>query len=271
MAGGSVPIIALTYVLAVVPLLLLCTNPCHKRIPKAVIYLYVAGFVLSALGWECWWTFGWVPPGQDVNHRRCPEDPSSCLSNQLLPPGINWIVTSLYDAGIVCMLGLWLVLQVWKKDVLAMWNWKVFVVFLVWFVGQNLIVELLISGQISGAEDENEIFVSWAPLSPIGPHWNPSIKVIGEARLSVQNQIPWLLMTPLFYACCIAVYRRQHHQSKDDDDDEDDDDDDSKPTEQRMKETVLREEIKTAAIATNHSVDPESNASNGSEHPTATV
>jgi len=214
MAGGGIAIIILIYILSLVPLLVFCSNIYYKRLPKPVVYLYLIGFLLTAFGWELWWTFGLVPPGQDVDHRRCPprvdtdETNSNCIENIILPQEINWVAASFFDAGIVCMFGLWFVLKVWDRSVLIEWHWKVFFAYLIIFVGQNLIVELLMSRQLSREEGKDEIFVSWAPLSPIGPGWNPSIRVIGEARLSLQNQLPWTLMTPIFYGCCILVYRR---------------------------------------------------------------
>jgi len=202
MAGEA--IIILLYILSVVPLIFFCSNPFHKKLPKPVVQLYVIGFLLSALGWEMWWTFGWIPPGQGVNQRRCPSNPDDCFQNLALPQIINWVITSLYDAAIVCSLGLGFVLRVYGRGVLMTWHWKVFFVYLVWFVGQNLIVELMISSQISG----DDSIISWAPLSPIGPGYNPSIKLFGNAKLTLQNQIPWTLMTPIFYGCCILIYRQ---------------------------------------------------------------
>ena len=40
--------------------------------------------------------------------------------------------------------------------------------------------------------------VSWAPLSPLGRMVNPEIRV-GGAACSLQGQMPWILMTPIFY------------------------------------------------------------------------
>jgi len=196
-------IISAIYTLSLVPLLFFLTNPIHKKIPTPIVQLYVLGFLLSALGWEIWWTFGVVSPAQGVNERRCPKIPEECIQNRLLPQNINWIITSLYDAAIVCTLGLVFVLKLYGTEVFAAWHWKVFFIYLLWFVGQNLIVELMISGQISS----EETIISWAPLSPIGHAWNPSL-TIGNAKLTLQNQIPWTLMTPIFYSCCIWIYKR---------------------------------------------------------------
>jgi len=201
-------IIVAIYTLALVPLLFFLTNRLHNKIPTPIVQLYVLGFLLTALGWEIWWTFGLVPPAQGVNERRCPDNPESCIQNKLLPQSINWIMTSLYDAAIVCVLGLVFVLKLYgTTEVMEAWLWKVFWIYFVWFVGQNLIVELMIAGQISG----EETIVSWAPLSPIGPAWNPSVTV-GNAKLTLQNQIPWALMTPLFYGCCIWIYKRHRQE-----------------------------------------------------------
>ena len=41
--------------------------------------------------------------------------------------------------------------------------------------------------------------LSWAPLTPLGPWYNPMLFELNNRTIFLQNQIPWLLMTPIFY------------------------------------------------------------------------
>jgi hypothetical protein len=46
-----------------------------------------------------------------------------------------------------------------------------------------------------------------APLAPTGPWWNPTLFSVAGRSVRFQTQIPWLLMTPLFYLIVLACYR----------------------------------------------------------------
>jgi hypothetical protein len=78
------------------------------------------------------------------------------------------------------------------------------VVLLIWFVGQNLLVELFIYQQ----QLAEGLRLSWAPLIPTGPWYNPIIFEIDGRTVQLQTQLPWLLMTPIYYFLLINIYRR---------------------------------------------------------------
>ena len=45
--------------------------------------------------------------------------------------------------------------------------------------------------------------LSWAPLSPLGSWVNPVNMNLKDRTVSFQSQVPWILMTPLFYGLLI--------------------------------------------------------------------
>ena len=48
----------------------------------------------------------------------------------------------------------------------------------------------------------------WAPLAPNGPYYNPVLFSLGDRSVSLQGQIPSLLMTPLFYWLSNKIHTR---------------------------------------------------------------
>ena len=123
---------------------------------------------------------------------------------QALPIHINWLMNSLADAWI-CLIGVFLLWLVGGRSarLLRRWHWGGFAVLAAWFIGQNLWVEMTIyHGQLAAG-----LALSWAPLAPTGPWFNPTIPLCG-ASVQLQTQLPWLLMTPLFYGLLIRVYQR---------------------------------------------------------------
>jgi hypothetical protein len=50
--------------------------------------------------------------------------------------------------------------------------------------------------------------LSWAPLIPTGPWFNPVVIDLGGRAVQLQTQWPWLLMTPIYYWLLIRIYRR---------------------------------------------------------------
>ena len=73
------------------------------------------------------------------------------------------------DAGAVLCGGVWLMWITHKKDpiVFKKWKWSAFSIFLIWCIGQNILVEMfLYHDQL--ADDK---LLSWAPLSPFGPYF----------------------------------------------------------------------------------------------------
>ena len=148
-----------------------------------------------------WWNYG-IWAGDPVDQRR-PEP-----LNNIMPKHINWVLNSL-DDGTICM-GAILLIYIGKhpkniqakcctisvrKDGLAKFHLSGLAIPLVWFLVQNILVEMVVySAQV--AKDKE---LSWAPLAPLGPWVNPTIFTIGDATCTLQGQMPWLLMTPIFY------------------------------------------------------------------------
>jgi hypothetical protein len=170
----------------------------QRRIPDWVILVYGASFVACAIGWELWFTYGWVA-GDPVDLRRAPD------LSAAIPIHINWILNSLADAGSVCLLGLVLV---WRclgdpASIFARWHWGAFLLLLIWFLGQNILVEMfLYHDQLAEGKP-----LSWAPLAPTGPWFNPTLFEFNGRTITLQGQLPWLLMTPIFCAALISFFR----------------------------------------------------------------
>jgi hypothetical protein len=144
-----------------------------------------------------WWTYGWVD-GQPVLERR-----SEAL-NAAIPAIANGLGNSLGDAAGIALVGLGLARLFCGKDAFDRWHWGVFAVLFIWFVGENILVELSVyHGQMGG-----NARLSWAPLSPLGPWWNPVIFELAGRAVHFQNQLPWVLMTPILYGLAIKCKRR---------------------------------------------------------------
>ena len=74
-----------------------------------------------------------------------------------------------------------------------------------WFLGQNVFVEMfLYHDQLAEGKP-----LSWAPLAPTGPWLNPTLFEFNGRTITLQGQVPWLLMTPLFCGALIAYFRRR--------------------------------------------------------------
>jgi len=84
-------------------------------------------------------------------------------------------------------------------------KWQSALLCFLWFILQNIAVEMVIySGQLAEGTE-----ISWAPMAPTGPYWNPTLFRIGDSRCSLQAQLPWLLMTPVFFFILHWQYRRE--------------------------------------------------------------
>ncbi|MFT4568849.1 MAG: hypothetical protein ACI9FN_003818, partial [Saprospiraceae bacterium] len=183
------------YSAAFLPLGILIILGFLKKAPVWVWKLYALGFILCLLGWELWFTYGLVG-GQAVDVRRPAE------LNTLIPQHINWLLNSLADAGI-CLSGLfWVwILSGRKSTIFDKWSWKEFLILAIFFLFQNLIVELYIyQGQLAAGYE-----LSWAPMAPTGPWWNPVLFVIGGKSVHLHTQLPWFIMTPLFYWLALRI------------------------------------------------------------------
>ena len=171
-----------------------------KIIPTWSIHIYILFFIVCALGWEVWFNYGLID-GDSVDIRR-----AKVLASYL-PMNINWILNSLADSGTICLGGLYLALRIIKNNrVLYSWNWKFFFILLIIFISQNLFVEMFLYHDQLSIDKE----ISWAPLSPLGPYYNPVLFSINNRNVSLQSQVPWLLMTPIFYKYIIFKLNKKN-------------------------------------------------------------
>lgn len=199
MSAAHWTIVTIVYTSAILPLLVLGVLHRRGRLAPWVLAVYAASFVLAAAGWEVWLTYGLID-GDPVDARR-----AAALS-AAIPQHLNWVLNSLADAGAICLVGLGIVWCAYGFRVTPFldWRWGAFLLLFVWFVGQNIAVELTIyQDQLAAGKR-----LSWAPMIPTGPWVNPVLATFGERTLHLQTQLPWVLMTPLFYATTIACCRR---------------------------------------------------------------
>ncbi|HAU68295.1 MAG TPA: hypothetical protein DCW52_07855 [Gammaproteobacteria bacterium] len=198
MAAEHLRLIIVVYTSAIAPLLLMLILRRKKLIPDWVPYVYLASFIACAIGWELWFTYGWVD-GAPVYERR------SATLNTYLPFHVNWLLNSLADAGTICLGGLLLLHLSLSNDsnYLTQWRWSAFTLLLIWFIGQNVFVEMyLYHDQLAVGKA-----LSWAPFAPTGPWFNPVLFEFNGRTITLQGQLPWLIMTPLFYAGLIRHLR----------------------------------------------------------------
>jgi hypothetical protein len=72
---------------------------------------------------------------------------------------------------------------------------------MIWCIGQNILVEMfLYHDQLAAGKP-----LSWAPLSPLGPYFNPVLLEFNNRTLMLQSQIPWLLLPALIYKTVIKI------------------------------------------------------------------
>lgn len=191
-------LVVVVYVSALAPLILIPILHSRQLIPSWVLRFYMGMFVVCALGWELWFNYGLVA-GDSVSLRRVDS------LNQLIPLHINAVLNSLADAGTICCGGLLLIwLAMGRRDsIYRVWNWQVFALLMVVFVGQNIFVEMfLYHDQL--AEGKR---LSWAPLSPLGPWFDPILFQFGERSIRLGSQLPWLILTPLLYLGLIRYFK----------------------------------------------------------------
>ena len=194
MSFEEIRVITIVYLAVFLPLLIYFTN--RSKLPTWMPSFYIVSIVVCALGWELWFTYGWLD-GDAVNIRR-----SEAL-NTLLPKNINWLMNSMGDAGAVLCGGVWLMWITHKKDpiVFKKWKWSAFSIFLIWCIGQNILVEMfLYHDQL--ADDK---LLSWAPLSPFGPYFNPILFEFNDRSIMLQSQMPWLILPWFFYRTIINL------------------------------------------------------------------
>ena len=189
----------IVYITSILPLLILAVLYAAGKLPRWVAAIYLFSFLVCAFGWEIWFTFG-LWGGAPVGERRPP------VMNLAIPQYANWALNSLADAAAICLVGLLLVrlIYVRRPTPFREWRWGAFMVLLLWFVLQNLLVELF----IYQAQLALSFRLSWAPLAPTGPWWNPILFSVYGRTVQLQTQIPWVLMAPIFYFIVLECYRR---------------------------------------------------------------
>jgi len=193
-------VILVVYISAVLPIFIYLKN--KSNLPFWVPTIYLSSFIVCAIGWELWFTYGWID-GDSVSIRR-----SEAL-NYWLPIHINWLMNSLADAGTITLGGLWLMWRFTGKNlnIFTYWNWKAFSIFMVWCIAQNILVEIfLYHDQLSIGKD-----LSWAPLSPLGPYINPLILEFNNRSLMLQTQIPWIILPAFIYKTVIYLNKKGSH------------------------------------------------------------
>jgi hypothetical protein len=199
LTNAQVQTVTTVYLASIVPALIITGLYLAGKFPKWLLAVYLSSFVICALGWEIWLTYGLVD-GLDVNARR-PDELVAAI-----PMPINWVLNSLGDAAAVGLTGVLLVWLCYGSSDRAFnsWHWGAFGIFLLWFVGQNLLVELYVYQQQLAAGFR----LSWAPLIPTGPWYNPIILELNGNTVQLQTQLPWLLMTPIYYWLVIYCYKQ---------------------------------------------------------------
>ena len=186
----QIRLVCVVYISAIVPIFLIPYLYIKKIIPRWSLHIYILFFLICAFGWELWFNYGLLN-GDNVNTRRAD------ILNSFLPIHFNWLLNSLADSGTICLGGLCLALKISNNStkVLYKWNWNFFFVLLTVFIAQNLFVEMyLYHDQLSVGK-----LLSWAPLSPLGSQFNPTLFKLSDRTISLQSQMPWIIMTPLFY------------------------------------------------------------------------
>ena len=143
-----------------------------KKIETWMFYYYVISVGMCGFGWEFWFAYGWAG-GESIAERRSGE------MNRVIPPWLNGILNSFGDAFAISLFGLILVILIQHrktpKNAFKTWNYKSFLILFIWFVGENIAVELTIyQKQLKGGK------LSWAPLSPFGNWWNPKLFINGN-------------------------------------------------------------------------------------------
>ena len=194
MSFEEIRVITVVYLAVFLPLLVYFQN--KTRLPSWVPTFYIVGVIVCALGWELWFTYGWLD-GDSVSLRR------SVALNNWLPENINWLMNSMGDAGAVLLGGAWIMWLSHKKDVSVFkeWKWSAFCILLMWCIGQNILVEMfLYHDQLAEGKS-----LSWAPLSPLGPYFNPTLFEFNDRTIMLQSQMPWLIMPWIFYRILINL------------------------------------------------------------------
>ena len=188
----------IVYLSAMAPIILSLYLIYKKKMKRWISLTLVSSFLIAALGWEIWVNFGLVD-GDPVNIRR------SIAMTCAIPMEINWLVNSLADTGIVWFA---IILVYWIFPNKALEYEKFHLIFLfiffAWFMGQNFLVEAVIyHNQVGG-----DAVISWAPLMPLGPYFNPTLINFSERDITLQSQSAWIIGTIVFYSISVYFYKK---------------------------------------------------------------
>jgi hypothetical protein len=169
-----------------------------SQMKKWIALTLLSSFLIAAIGWEIWVNFGLVD-GDPVNLRR--SGAMTCA----IPMEINWLVNSLADTAIVWF-AIILVYWIFPKRALEYEKFHLIFLFIffAWFMGQNFLVEAVIyHNQVGG-----DAVISWAPLMPFGPYFNPTLINFGERDITLQSQSAWIIGTIVFYSISVYFYKK---------------------------------------------------------------
>ena len=191
------------YAFALSPVILGLYYLIKKNIRYNTYIILCLTFFICAAGFELWLTYG-LFDGLPVSERR--SDALNCA----IPQDLNWVLNSLGDVFIV-WIGLFLVKKIFNKTInpFEKWNLSVFIVFLFWFVGQNIYVEVFIYHLQLGVSGD----LSWGPLMPLGSYYNPTLFEIYGRPVTFQSQLTWVLMTPIVYLLAIYLNNKSTNQN----------------------------------------------------------
>ena len=109
MSFEEIRVITVVYLAVFLPLLIYWKY--KSRLPKWIPSFYIISLVVCSLGWELWFTYGWLD-GDPVDLRRSEN------LNKWLPIDINWLLNSMGDAGAVLLGGAWLMWVTHKKNLM---------------------------------------------------------------------------------------------------------------------------------------------------------
>lgn len=200
MSLDELRIIVVVYISALAPILIMIGLYRKDQLPRSIIKIYLSTFLVCALGWELWFTYG-LYAGDPVDLRR------SEILNLYIPKNINWLMNSLADAGTISLGGILITGKILGvgRAVFNRWNIAAFIILLAWCIGQNILVEMfLYFDQLSVGKD-----LSWAPLAPTGPWLNPVLFQFNDRTITLHGQIPWLLMTPILFMITMYFGRKE--------------------------------------------------------------
>ena len=187
------------YTTAIVPIIILFNFYLKNQLPRSILKIYLSSFLICALGWELWFTYG-LYAGDPVDLRR------SEVLNQFIPKNINWLMNSLADAGTISLGGILLTGKLIGSDrtVFNQWNIGAFLILLIWCISQNIFVEMfLYYDQLAVGKD-----LSWAPLAPSGPWMNPVLFQYGDRTITLHGQVPWLLQYSIKSQCTFRMKKQ---------------------------------------------------------------